>query len=172
VTVSVTSVDRDVLPAALLPMAKFHIRLDPTGDAAVDTQQDDFIKSLIARAIGHLQDKLEVTINPTEVEWTPAAADFSGGQATVPVRPADGAALKWSSIHGVPIQIYAGAEEGVAVTLSAGYADLDALPPTLLDLVLRMTSVLYEHREIFGEGREPMTLPPMDQASAWWAPRC
>ena len=179
-TVRITTVDRAVLPAALLPLVKSHLRVDGTYD-------DAYITSAIGRAIAKVEDMNGVTINPTTVIWTPATAEFCEGGATVPVRPvsaftatagtppADASAsyvlsLKWNDITGVPIQVLTGsASSGLAVTLTAGLVDLTNAPQ-LLDKVLRQTAHLYEYREILTPGA-PYLAPDLELDATWWMPR-
>jgi uncharacterized phiE125 gp8 family phage protein len=179
-TVTVTNVDRAALPDMLLPLAKSHCRIDGSYD-------DDYLTSVIGRAIARLEATNDATINPTTVTWSPAAAEFINGGATLPVRPAmsftavagspavDTTAnyslvLKWDGIHGLPIQVLKGAAaDGLIVTLTAGYADLENAPQ-LLDLVLRHTAHLYENREILTPGA-PYVAPDLAMDATWWMPR-
>lgn len=172
--------DRAALPAALLPLAKTQMRVDTAAD-------DAFIKSLLARAIARFQEENEVTVNPSTFTWTPAETDFSdSGAVTLPVRPvtlftasillddvsADYAiALKWDGIYGVPIQqLFGPAVAGLSIALTAGYADLAALPDAVLDTLLRHTAFLYEYREITLPDQPYMT-PDLERNATWWMPR-
>lgn len=179
-TVKVVTVDRNVLPAALLPIAKSHCRIDGTYD-------DVYLTSALQRAIAKIEDVNGVTINPTTVTWTPATGEFCDGAATVPVRPVsaftatsgtpavDASAsysltLKWNDITGVPIQVLQGASvAGLAVTLTAGVLDLTNAPQ-LLDRVLRQVAHLYNYREILTPGA-PYLAPDIELDATWWAPR-
>jgi uncharacterized phiE125 gp8 family phage protein len=177
----VVSRDLAALPAGLLAQAKGHARIDSDAD-------DALITSMIARAIAHHEDRLEVTINPTTVEWTPTANDFGELGADVPVRPVSemtatagdppvdvsadySIELKWPvGIHGVPILLLTGAATTLTLTLTCGYADQNALPPQLLDRVLRDTAHLYEHREILIPGKE-YRAPDLETDGTWWTPK-
>jgi uncharacterized phiE125 gp8 family phage protein len=184
VSLAVIDVDRDALPAALLPLAKQHMRID-------GSFEDAFITSVLARAIARFQQLNDVTVNPSTFTWTPPAAAFNGqGGATLPVRPvsaftatvpgdpdpvdvaADYAlALKWDSPYGVPVQLLTGAAaDGLTVGLTAGYADLAGLPPEVQDVVLRHAAHLYEHREILLPGSEYVA-PDLKLDATWWMPR-
>lgn len=57
-------------------------------------------------------------------------------------------------------------------TFTVGFADLDALPPSLLNLILRMTAWLYEQREM--AAMEGVDVMPYANSllSGWWVPRC
>jgi len=173
-TVAVVTQDFAALPAELLPVAKEHCRIDHASDDALMT-------SIIARAIARFEQMTEVTVNPTAVTWTPRRTDFSGDIATLPVRPATLAtpltgytvALKWDSIHGIPIQALQGAAaDGLTVELLCGYPNADAIPPAVQDEILRTAAHLYEHREILVPGGRDFVTPdtrlwPM----AWWMPK-
>ena len=177
-SVRVVSRDNEALPDDLLSIAKQHMRVDHSGD-------DNFIRSTLARAIANIEQRNEVTINPTTVLWKASAAEFVGGVASVPVTPAETAvvmygtddvstdyslALKWGSIHGVPIQVLEGAAASLSVTLTCGFDSIDTLPPGLLDKILRITAHLYEHREILIPGRE-FIAPDYALDATWWVPR-
>ena len=150
----------------------------------VNTADDDaFIKSCIARAIARFEETNEVTVNTTSVKWTPALEDFTGNVASVPVRPVTSiavappalvsdyaVALKWDSIHGVPLQVLNGpAAAGLELTLTAGFV-ANTPPPAVEDAILRHAAHLYEHREILVPGQF-YTAPDLKLNGAWWAPR-
>lgn len=177
-SIAVQSVDREELPDVMLPLAKSHMRIDHAED-------DDYIMSCIARAIARFESTNGATLNPTTVIWTPAAADFVGTGATLPVRPVStftamaGATdvtadysivLKWDDIYGIPIQLLRGASAGgLTVTLEAGFTE-DTLRPEVLDVVLRHAAHLYEHREILAPGNEYVS-PDLRIDATWWMPR-
>jgi hypothetical protein len=178
-SVQVISRDLTTLPTALLSMAKRHCRIDWDYD-------DSLIMSVIARAIARFEQTSEVTINPTTVRWIPATEEFSANGAPTPARPvtaftatsgetdisADYAVvLKWDSIHGVPIQLLEGAMPttgGLELMLQVGYR-ATSLPPAVLDVVMRHTAYLFEHREILIPGREYLA-PDLATDATWWVP--
>jgi hypothetical protein len=179
--ITVTSVDRDELPLALLSLVKLQLRVDHAYD-------DTIIRSAIARAIGRLEATNGITINPTRAVWTPATADFNSTGATLPARPASNTfsavagtpaadvtanysiALKWDDIYGVPVQILVGAfAAGLSVTLSLGYSD-ETLPPEVLDRILQHAAHLYEHREILLDSAA-YVLPDQERDATYWYPR-
>ena len=179
-SVRVVSRDIETLPDDLLALAKSHLRVDGTYD-------DAFIRSVIARAIARFEATNEGTLFETEVLWKPAAAEFTNGSATTPARPVQSfeavdstdvdvtadysLELKWTSIHGIPIQVLTGASaSGLSVTLTCGFAGADFLPPEVTDTVLRHTAHLYEHREILIPGREYVA-PDLRMDATWWMPR-
>ncbi len=179
-TVKVVSRDTTALPTDLLALAKSHMRVEWAYD-------DAFIQSVIARAIARVEQVNEVTINPTDVLWTLKASAFCNGGADLPVRPASAAvvmqgeppvdvstdyeiSLKWNSIHGIPIQTLTGAATDSSITLTLGFATAAELPPPLVDLILRHSAHLYEHREILIPGTEYVA-PDLQIDATWWMPR-
>jgi hypothetical protein len=176
VTVAVLTRDIASIPTAYLTLAKTHMRVNTADD-------DAFIKSCIARAIARFEETNEVTVNTTTVKWTPALTDFTDNVATVPVRPVTAiavappaviasysVALKWDSIHGVPLQVLIGpAASGLEFTLTCGFVAATP-PPAVEDAILRHAGHLYEHREILVPGQF-YTSPDLKLDAAWWAPR-
>jgi hypothetical protein len=185
---AVVSENIDALPDALLVLAKQHMRVD-------HSQDDEQVRYAVQRAITTLQDKNEVCINPTVVSWRPDSADFANGAANIPVRPVQSftatadpdatdvaadysVALKWESIHGIQIQVLTGAyAAGLALTLTCGAKTLPppdtaagALPPSVLDKILRLAAHLFEHREILVPGRE-FVAPDLALDATLWMPR-
>ena len=175
--------DRAALPLALLPLAKTQMRVDTSDD-------DEFIKSLLARAIARFQEVNEVTVNPSTFTWTPGETDFcttddNTETIDLPVRPVTAftvtippatpsldynLGLKWDGVYGVPIQQLIGPAAELLVSLTAGYANLAALPDAVLDSVLRHTAFLYEYREITLP-ETPYMSPDIAQNASWWMPR-
>jgi hypothetical protein len=177
-SIRVLTRDTEALPDDLLSPAKEHMRVD-------HSEENNFIKSCIARAIANIEQRNEVTINPTTVLWTISAASFVSGAVSVPVTPAESAvvmsgeddvstdyslALKWGSIHGVPIMVLEGSAAALSATLTCGFDSIDTLPPALLDKIMRITAHLYEHREILIPGRE-FVAPDYLLDATWWVPR-
>jgi hypothetical protein len=184
----VVSENIDALPDALLVLAKQHMRVDHNAE-------DEAVRYAVQRAIGNFQAVNEVCLNPTVIEWLPLSSEFIDGAANIPVRPvqsltatggeppADVAAnysvaMKWDSIHGVPLQVLVGAHViNLALTLTCGAQmppppDTAAarLPPDVLDVVLRHAAHLFEHREILIPGREYVA-PDLKVNATWWTPR-
>jgi hypothetical protein len=167
------------LPTGLLPLAKAHMRID-------SAFEDTLILSVLARAIGAIEDDKEITINPTTMTWTPAAADFFYDVATLPARPASAVTvtqgtppvdvtanytlgLKWNSLHGITIQMLKGAAaDDLTVTLTLGFASAAAIFPSVESMILLVASHLYEHREILVPGSS-FKIP--DFGDQWWSPR-
>ena len=178
-TVKVLTSDTTTLPTALLPLAKTHLRV-------VDSDDDAFITSILARSIANFQNRNNVMINATSVLWTPSTTEFINGVATIPVIPvktftADAGGdvsanysveLKWNAITGVPIQVLRGAyANALAVTLTVGMASLAELGADILDVVLRYAGHLYEHREILIIGAQTYAEPDLRLDATFWVPR-
>ena len=83
---------------------KQHMRVDHSED-------NNFIRSCIARAIANIEQRNEVTINPTTVLWTITAPIFVSGVANVPVVPAESAVVM-DGENDVSDRLFAGAEMG------------------------------------------------------------
>lgn len=174
--------DTAALPTALLPIAKAHLRVDGTYD-------DAGITSMLARAIGRFEQINGVALNPATFEWTPAQWEFCAEttpatySAAVPVTPVTAFVAKvgatdvstaysitTNSVFGVPILYLNGAwQTGVVLTLTTGFTDV-TLPPAVLDIVLRHTAHLHEHREILIPGTEYVA-PDLRIDATWWVPR-
>jgi hypothetical protein len=165
------------LPAALLADAKVHLRITWESD-------DAFITHAIGRAIGALEQQNDVLINPTTYKWAPAQGEFSDGRARVPFTPASNHAaeddtgdvtanyaIETNALHGARPQYLVGAfATGLAVTITAGFAAAAAIPPRMLDRIMRLTAHLYEHREILIPGQE-FRAPDLALDATDWMPR-
>jgi uncharacterized phiE125 gp8 family phage protein len=170
--------DWTTLPAALLPVVKEHLRLDFDDDDATLTRY-------IQWAIAYCQEHTGLQIFEADVAWTPGDAAsryqcpaqpvsaFGVISATVDVS-ADYAlqsgaltAPVWL-VHSDGTPFAADAE----VTLVAGYADADLIPPALYGNILRIAATLYENRE-------SISAISLDQVPSWmndmitglWVPR-
>jgi uncharacterized phiE125 gp8 family phage protein len=168
--------DWATLPAAMLPNAKMHCRVDTTFD-------DGFITDAIGRAIGGLEQRNDVLINPTSYTWKPDQAEFCNGRARIPWSPvktitADAGgdvsanyAIETSGIHGAMPQYLIGSYvAGLVVTCVAGYAAAADVPPRMIDRIMRLTAHLYEHREILAPGQAFM-MPDLELDATDWMPR-
>lgn len=176
-SIRATTYDAKVLPAALLLDAKLQMRIDHSLD-------DALIKSMLARAIGRFEQMNGVGLNPATFEWTPGASEFCNDRATVPITPVSQFVAKLAddtdvsssysittkSVYGVPLLHLNGAHQsGVVITLTTGFT-AETLPAPVLDIVLRNTAHLYEHREILIPGVEFVS-PDMAVDATWWVPR-
>ena len=173
-----SGLDRAALPAALLPLAKSHLRVDGSYD-------DVYITDAIKRAINWFERVTNVSVNPVTWTWTPAESNFCNGLAQVPVSPVNsftvdadgdvsaGYTITAMSTHGVGLYVMAGEfADGMAVEIPSGYADADELDPGITDAVLRYTAHLYENREILVMGTEAQSPGWMtDVISTYWVPR-
>ena len=173
-----TDSDTAVLPAALLPLAKSHLRVDGSYD-------DAYITQAIGRAINWFERVTNVSVNPVTWTWSPAQGAFHNGFAQVPVSPVNtftvdaggdvsaDYAITTMSTHGVGLYALAGSwVDGMAVSIPSGYADLTALDFGIADAVLRYTAHLYENREILVPGVEAQSPGWMtDVISTYWMPR-
>ena len=172
-----TALDLTTLPAALLPLAKSHLRVDGTYD-------DAYITSAIARGISWFERVTNVSVNPVTWLWSPDM--FVDGLAPVPVSPvnqftvdagdgdiSDDYLIVTLSTYGVGIYALSGIyAAGMVVTIPTGYADAAELDPGILDAVLRYTAHLYENREILVMGSDATTPGWMnDTISTYWMPR-
>jgi len=179
-SIKITARDVAVLPTALLPLAKEHMRID-------STIEDNFIKSVLARAIDWFERYTNVTLAPSTYEWTPDWDDFTANSVArftetpvdevTAVIGSDDVTASYSvstmSTHGVGIYALNGAwASGLVVTFKSGYADIATMPGGVLDAVLRYSAHLYEHREILVptvQASSPGWLT--DVISTYWLPR-
>jgi len=170
-----SGLDLTVLPRGLLSDAKGHIRIDGTWD-------DYTVVQTIARAINWFERVTGVSVNAATYTWKPALGEFRDGFAPVPVSPVNswtaaiGAtdatasyAIESNTVHGVEIDTLVGAwASGLTVTIPSGYTSAAAIDPGIVDIVLRYTAHLYEHREILVPGSEAQTPGWMLDVVATW----
>ena len=171
--------DLVALPAALLPIAKSHLRVDGTYD-------DAYITDAIKRAINWFERVTNVSVNKVTWTWSPASSDFCDGQARVPVSPVNSFTvtnggtdvsstfvLETMSTHGIGLYRLVGTfAAGIKVAMPSGYADADVLDAGIADALLRYTAHLYENREILVMGTQAQTPGWMtDVISTYWMPR-
>jgi uncharacterized phiE125 gp8 family phage protein len=176
--IAATGLDRSVLPTALLPIVKSHLRVDGNYD-------DAYITDTIRRAISWFERVTNVSVNPVTWTWSPDESSFCEGVATVPVSPVNDIAVdaggdvsanymvETMSTHGIGLYCLAGPyAAGMAVSIPSGYASADELDPGITDAILRYTAHLYEHREILVAGSEAQSPGWMtDVISTYWYPR-
>lgn len=173
-----SAADLAALPAALLPLAKSHLRVDGTYD-------DAYITDAIKRAINWFERVTNISVNKVTWTWSPDAADFCAGSAAVPVSPVNSFTvdaggdvsanykLETMSMHGIGLYRLVGAHvTGMKVAMPSGYADANVLDAGITDAVLRYTAHLYENREILVMGTEAQTPGWMtDVIATYWMPR-
>lgn len=178
-TWTVTSVDYTTLPAALLPMAKKHCRVDFTDD-------DEYIQGCLARSIALLEQKWGLRVFAAETDWQPEVTGAAELPCPVwPVSdfevmsgPTDISAdfnLRYSSLTAPWWLVHSDGTPFPAdcdVALTAGYADPDTMPPNMLDAILRLAATLYEYRETVAASSLD-TMPGWldDMIVGLWVPR-
>lgn len=169
--------DWSTLPAALLPLAKQHLRVEGTDEDLLITDQ-------IAQAIAYLQTVWGFQVFGADGVWLPA--DISSSRLQCPAQPVSAfvvtsAAVDVSSeyalqtvgtatwlVHsdGTPFPLDA------EVALTIGYADVEAMHPQVKANILRKTAELYEHREsITTESLAQMPSWLNDMMAGLWVPR-
>ncbi len=173
-----TGLDRVALPAALLPIAKSHLRIEGTYD-------DVYITDALGRAISWFERVTQVSVNKVTWTWSPDFGSFKNGIAPVPVSPVNSFSvdaggdvsadfsLVSMSTHGVGLFGLVGTfVSSMKVSIPSGYADLAALEPGITDALLRYTAHLYENREILVMGTEALSPDWMNSViSTYWMPR-
>ena len=173
-----TSVDTTTLPAAMLPMAKKHLRIDADDD-------DELITEYLAWAIAYAQNFWGLQIFGAEVDFLP-----DGGESTyaTPVQPvsaftaADAGGdvsadyrLETASLTEPAWLVRADADvfpAGVTFSLTTGYAALADMGPAMRGGILRIAATMYEHRETVtteSVGQTPYWLN--DMLGGLWVPR-
>lgn len=180
----IVDIDRATIPDALLPLVKAHLRVDFADD-------DTIIKSYVTMAIDMFERFTGWRVFETTVSWLPVPSTYAHAQNAyvTPVQPIHDftAASNSTDVTAQYEILQAGEVEPVwlsridktpfatdlAVTLLAGYADADDLPPPALEATLRLTGTLYENRESVA----PSSLNMMpewanDLLAATWIPRC
>jgi hypothetical protein len=177
-SIAIDDVDYDALPKALLAATKAHLRVDFTDD-------DEYIKDAIKRAISLFERESEISVNPSTYIWKPDPADYCGDVVSIPITPVvDFTALDAddtdvtenyevasNSMHGVMLyRLVGGYTGGLAVTIESGYATKDELPPGILDIVLLCSCRIYENRGVLMSQSEVADM--MRRAtSSYWKPR-
>lgn len=181
---SITAVDYAALPAALLDIAKQHMRVDFTDD-------DDLIERYLASAIAHVELVSGWRIFPTIVSWFPTLISTAYAYRTPlgpvasflvmldePAPPTD-ISNQFAIITDTPVtpswlskKDKTAFPTPITMTLNVGYTDADKLPPNMSDVILRIAASLYENRETVSQ-------PSLTQVPFWmndlivglWIPR-
>jgi uncharacterized phiE125 gp8 family phage protein len=150
----VTSVDRTALPAAMLDIAKQHIRV-------TWTTEDDYIKLCLVRAIDLVERHSGASIFPRAVSWTPDLVPLAWVYR-FPLQPV----ATWKAFNDLTevtteYEISVGSSvrpvylvhsdqsvpaDGVRIDFTTGFAYAD-MPPQYLDPILRIAAQLYAYRE-------------------------
>lgn len=181
---SITAVDYTALPAALLNIAKQHMRVDFTDD-------DDIIKRYLASAIAHVELVSGWRIFGTTVSWFPTlnATAYAYRTPLAPVAsftvmldepaPPTDISNQFAIITDTPVTpSWLSKKDKTAfptpltMTLVLGYSDATKLPPNMSDVILRIAASLYENREAVSQ-------PSLTEVPFWmndlivglWIPR-
>jgi len=180
----VSAIDRAALPAALLPVAKQHMRI-------TWATEDDYVKLCVARAIDMVERHSGCRIFKIEATWTPLVAGNAPAYQ-IPFQPVSTtfiATLPDSTVVTTSYQIVGGPEliapifmhkkdggafdGGVYFALIGGYTDEATIPPQFLDPILRIAAHLYEHREsVDTSGYATIPQWANDLLMGNWIPRC
>jgi uncharacterized phiE125 gp8 family phage protein len=170
--------DWNTLPAALLPEVKQHCRVTVDDDDAILTRY-------IQWAIGYWQEQTGLQIFEADVVWTPGSvfaryqcpawpvSAFVVTLATVDVS-ADYALQSGTLTEPVWLLHSDGTPfpADTEVTLVAGYADADLIPPALYGNILNKTADIYEHRgSITTESIDRIPSWANDAMTGLWVPR-
>lgn len=176
----VRDIDWETLPAALLPVAKQHMRVEFSRD-------DEYIKLCLKRAIEYFELYSGQLVFKASVDWSPAARQAAFVQCPVlPVsdqsaKDAEGLDVsadykivqvgsatvypRFASVNGSSIR------DGIAVILAVGFDDVVKMPPEILDKVLRIAATLYENRETVTTPIQTMPFWLNDLLIGSWVPR-
>lgn len=155
------SIDRTALPTGLLPSVKAHCRVEFDRD-------DVYLTGVASRAIDLFERLTEWGVFGRTYLWSVTAADGSADGAAwrwlLPLAPvasikADAGGVDVSAQYRIAAaspdmrgDAWMFRDTGEpdpmpAITLTAGYAAADQMPPGVLDFVLRCSALLYENRE-------------------------
>lgn len=171
--IEVISIDRATLPTELLPMAKTHMRVSYNDD-------DAYIQLCLQRAIDLFERHSGQFAFETVVLWTPYRSAQRLIVPCIPVQSfvaSDSAGLDvtneyrirgdfFERVDGAPVPA------GLMITLTAGYAAMADLPPSVIDISFRVAAFYYENREA-------ITSYSLEQTPQWmndlllgnWVPR-
>ena len=182
-TYDVIDNDTDTLANAMIDMARAHMRIDFFDD-------DEQIIGFLQAAIALFENHSGWRVAPVVIEWAPEVT-ASTVRLTCPMQPASAMIVKddltvdvtdqyrLSSSLDMTAAVYFSRKDkavipaGLLVTLTIGYADPFKIPPMVRNLILRIASHFYEHRESVdttGISIVPQWLN--DLMLAHWIPRC
>jgi uncharacterized phiE125 gp8 family phage protein len=172
--------DWTTLPAALLDMAKQHLRVD-------HSVEDALITDKLAQSIGLLEHVWGLSIFSAAVDWQP---DLATGAASYqcPLQPVSAFTVVVDAVDvsseyalesaSLTEPVWLVHSDGTAfaadaaITLTAGYADMASLPPPMRAGILRVAGMLYEYREsVTALDLEQMPSWMSDLMSGLWVPR-
>jgi uncharacterized phiE125 gp8 family phage protein len=182
-TYEVVEVDNDTLANAMLDMARFHMRVDFYDD-------DDQIVGFLQAAIALFENHSGWRVSTVKIAWEPEVGP-STVRLACPLQPASAITVidslmvdvtseyKLSSNVNMTSAVYFSRVDrmvipaGLQVALTVGYDDPFKVPPMVRNLILRIASHFYEHRESVdttGISIVPQWLN--DLLLAHWIPRC
>ena len=176
--------DYAALPAALLPIAKEHLRV-------LFNDEDASITRMIGYAIGYFENFCDVSVFGGSAVWSPVlTTGASAYEIPTQLRPVSSFTVTSvlgggtvSSLYELrsssPVApIWLARKDGTAfhtdavITLAIGYAGAAAIPPSVLGTIMRVTATLYENREsISAVSLEQMPFWLNDLMGAHWVPR-
>jgi len=155
----VSQVDRTTLPTEMLPMFKTHCRVSFPDD-------DDYLKLCLVRSIDLFERHAGWYVFGSTVEWTPVDMPSAGvTRVPLPVQPVttfiilDSAGADVSTDYRIrpgstaTMPSFLERKDGTAIpaglqiTLTAGYAAMADLPPSVIDISFRVGAYFYENRE-------------------------
>jgi hypothetical protein len=191
----ILSVDRDTLPAALLPAFKRWSRVNWVDD-------DLLLTEILQGAIDQFERNSEITVFKSVFILQPEVGDFCGSDLRLPVTPINSISigldqvphsdetflgdftgyavislsadyqLRARGLHGVRIYHLIGAfQDGLAISIDTGF-EFAKLTPEIRQTVFQIAGHLYEYREIFvpsNIGEPPMWLNQI--MGGFWLPR-
>ncbi|WP_376742125.1 hypothetical protein [Ensifer canadensis] len=173
-TVEIISIDRATLPGELLPIAKTHMRVSYNDD-------DAYIQLCLQRAIDLFERHSGRCVFETVAFWEPVrsaqrlllplipvqsftAADATGNDVTNEYEIKGGDYFQRKD--GAPVPA------GMMITLTCGFAAMADLPPSPVDITLRVSAYFYENREsVTSYGLEQVPQWMNDLLLGNWVPR-
>jgi uncharacterized phiE125 gp8 family phage protein len=174
------AVDYTTLPAALLPLAKQHLRVDFSDD-------DTSITAYIKHAISRFERYSGWRVFGSPVVWTPYVPSGAASLAC-PVQPVSSFTASYAETdvtadYQLDAQSSTGPlllsrkdgtaiPPGIILDLAAGYADAAKLDPAAENIVLLITGSLYEYREsVSAASPDLMPMWMSDLLVGTWIPR-
>jgi hypothetical protein len=171
--------DYTTLPAALLPFAKQHMRVDFTDD-------DVAIAKYIGWAIDYCQTFWDLQVFGATVAWLPTVNGASRYQC--PVSPVSSFIVMSDAIDvsteyaleatAITAPVWLVHSDGTpfhsdaVVTLTTGYANAASLPPKMEADIMRVAATLYENREsIAAISLDQIPFWLNDMMGGLWVPR-
>jgi uncharacterized phiE125 gp8 family phage protein len=172
--------DWTTLPAALLPTAKQHMRVDFTDD-------DEIITNYLQFAISYFENQTGLAVFGSTVAWLPNVAT-GASQYQCPAQPVSSFVVTSETVDvsseyalqsASPIEpVWLVKSDGTAwpadaaVDLVVGFTAAAQIRPSVLGDILRIAASLYEHRESISTlSLEHVPFWMNDLLTAHWIPR-